>query len=997
MNPPEEARPRVWWHWMNGNITKDGIRKDLEWMKRVGIGGFHHFDAALDTTSVVKERLVYMSPKWKEAFHYAVQLADSLGMDMAIASCPGWSNTGGPWVKPEQAMKKLVWTTHAVKGNRKVSLKLPHPDATTYPAKGGKPWYQDICVVAMKNAEKGTAMSLIAEENRESSHVVFPIPSSYPGGIKALSINDGFYRSIWAAQPAPVSKWLEGSDDGKTYRRICDIPHGSVSWQTINIPPTTATYFRIVYDKQPPRTPQIRLFTAARINHVEEKAGFATPSDMMDHPTMASLEDAVPLTDVVDLTDKMGPDGKLTWNAPEGDWLILRFGYTLTGKENHPAPREATGLEVSKIDKDAFTAFLEHYLNMYRDATADNIGKKGIRALLIDSYEAGWETWTPRMAEEFERRRGYPLLPWMPVLTGQIIGSAERSENFLFDWRTTIGELIDECMYENAADIAHKKGLETYFEAHENGRLYLVDGMAAKSHSDIPMAAMWTIITDKKLDNSSATMAESDIRESASVAHLYGKKFVAVESMTVNGQAGGAYSYYPGSLKPTADMELACGANRFVIHESSHQPVDDKRPGLGLGIYGQWFNRHETWAEQAKPWLDYLARSSYMMQQGRNVADILFYYGEDDVVTSLYGRQHPDIPFGYQFDYLNKKALLDLITFDGKHFVTPSGNQYKILIIGKGCRHFSPAVEQKLKILEEQGAPVFYEDRQLITQMTAQIQPDFRADDARNLRFVHRQTDDAEIYWVNNRENAPRTLNATFRVSGKKPMLWRAETGQIEDVSYDISADETHVVLPLLENDAVFVVFKGEAESPKVTLEKQKESLLCTINTPWTVAFDEEWGGPKEAVFPQLISYTESADNGIKYYSGTACYTNHVTIDRINPQQERFLLDLGAVGCIAEVTVNGKQVGTLWKTPYKIDVTDALRKGRNELEIRVTNQWANRIIGDQQPDCKKQYTYTPVKFYKADDALLPAGLMGPVRILVKETEYSQTNINHKSK
>ena len=367
------------------------------------------------------------------------------------------------------------------------------------------------------------------------------------------------------------------------------------------------------------------------------------------------------------------------------------------------------------------------------------------------------------------------------------------------------------------------------------------------------------------------------------------------------------------------------------------------------------------------------------------------------LVDEAIRRQHPDIPFGYQFDYLNKKALLDLITFDGKHFVTPSGNQYKILIIGKGCQHFSPAVEQKLKALEEQGAPVFYEDRQLITQMTAQIQPDFRADDARNLRFVHRQTDDAEIYWVNNRENAPRTLNATFRVSGKKPMLWRAETAQIEDVSYDISADETHVVLPLLENDAVFIVFKGEAESPKVTLAKQKESLLCTINTLWTVAFAEEWGGPKEAVFPQLISYTESADNGIKYYSGTACYTNHVTIDRINPQQERLLLDLGVVGCIAEVTVNGKQVGTLWKTPYKIDVTDALRKGRNELEIRVTNQWANRIIGDQQPDCKKQYTYTPVKFYKADDALLPAGLMGPVRIWVKETEYSQTNINHKSK
>lgn len=1051
--PPQEARPRVWWHWMNGNITKDGIRKDIEWMHRVGIGGFHNFDAGMATPQVVEKRLTYMSPEWKDAFRYAVMLADSFGMEVATAACPGWSNTGGPWVKPEQAMKKLTWREMNVKGGKRLNMVLPAPFTTTgffqnvplgsnsatfTEADRQKEWYKDLYVLAVRRSMADKTMKELGAKvtssgghftleqlsdgdlakaeslpaDNEKGYAWIQYEFKKPQTIKALSVADGSVRSEWAAAPAPVTKHLEVSDDGKTFRRVCDIPHGGAARQTIAFEPTRAKYFRVVFDnpvvidiyaalnpnkqEQPKSTPvaELMLYTVAKINHAEEKAGYATPSDLMEHQTTASAGELVTANDVIDLTDKVDADGNLVWDAPKGEWTIYRFGYSLTGKENHPASPEATGLEVTKIDKDAFTNFLEYYLKTYQDATGGLMGKRGLQYLLIDSYEAGWETWTPKMPQEFEKRRGYSLLKWLPVLTGRIIESAERSEQFLFDWRTTIGELIEECMYANADRIAKKYGLGTYFESHENGRLYLVDGMSAKSKADIPMAAMWTVVPGQKSANSSSMMAESDIHESASVAHLYGKKYVAAESLTANGLDGGAYSYFPGNLKATADLEMANGVNRFVIHESTHQPIDDKKPGLGLLIFGQWFNRHETWAEQAKPWTDYLARSSYMLQQGRNVADILYYYGEDDVVTSLFAHRHPEIPACYNYDYLNKEALLNLISYDGQHFVTPSGNQYQVLIIDKNCIHVSAEVQQKLDALKRQGAPIFDLKTQTVGEALSNIRPDVMADGMKDLRYVHRTSAEGEIYWVNNRRDEARSIDVYFRVSGLKPTLWHPETGETEDVSYEIKNGETVVRLNLVENDAVFVVFSGKTEQTKVIVPEKQEILFRHIDTPWTVRFDETWGGPGETTFNKLISYTESDNKGIKYYSGTTVYKNNVLTSEPELKQGRFVLDLGKVGCMAEVIVNGRNLGVLWKAPYKVDITEALKPGTNDFEIRVINQWANRIIGDKQPDCQKKYTYSAFEhFYRPDSELLPAGLMGPVDILlVQENPLPYTSI-----
>ena len=1050
LTPPQEARPRVWWHWMNGNVTKDGIRKDLEWMHRAGIGGFHNFDAGMATPQVVKERLNYMSPEWKDAFRFAIHLADSLGLETAVASAPGWSNTGGPWVKPEQAMKKLVWREMRVKGGKHLNVALPMPfkttgffqnvpiatNATTFTEVSNQlpEWYLDLYVMAIRCTKADKTMRQL-KAKVTSSGGTFTVEQltdgdlahtsslPYQNGtawiqyqfphrqtIKALSVVDGKVRSEWGAEAAPVKKHLEVSDDGRTFRKVCDIPYGGAAQQTIEIPETKAKYFRVVF-QQPvehefwsdpwgpnpapdadAKVAELVLWPVSRVNHAEEKAGYATPCDLNEHPTIGN--DVVNTSDVIDLTDKVDAHGNLAWDAPKGEWKILRFGYSLTGKQNHPASSEATGLEVTKLDQKSFAAYLTHYLNMYKDALQ---GQKGLKYLLIDSYEAGWETWCPQMPREFERRRGYDLKPWLPVLTGEIVGSAVESERFLFDWRTTIGELIAENMYGTANQVAKQYGLGTYFEAHENGRLYLPDGMDVKRKADIPMAAMW-VVNKEGMAGSTLPMAESDVRESASVAHVYGKQFVAGESLTACGLGGSAYNYYPGNLKPYADLMLANGLNRFVIHESAHQPTDDKKPGLGLGIFGQWFNRHETWAEQAKAWTDYLSRSCYMLQQGKNVADVLWYYGEDDNVTDLYSHEHPAVPSSYNYDYVNKDALLRLISFDGKQLVSASGTQYQVLVIDSTVNHVSDAVKMKIETLKAQGAKVLDLRKNSLDEALSMIQPDFSANDMRDLRYVHRTIQQAgntsEIYWVNNRKNEARALDATFRVKGLKPALWHPETGKTEEVSYEMKDDGTLVSLNLTENDAVFVVFNGKADVQKVSLPKSKNILFRHIDNPWTVQFDEKWGAPKQATFDHLMSYTESSDKGIKYYSGTAIYKNSILIAQPELKQGCFVLDLGKVGNIAEVIVNGKNMGTLWRVPYTLDVTEALKAGKNDFEIRVTNLWANRVIGDLQPDCLHKYTYTPCDFFfRANSELLPSGLMGPVNLrLIQENRQPYKSI-----
>ena len=887
--PPQDARPRVWWHWMNGNITKEGIRKDLEWMKRIGLGGFQHFDANLATPQVVDKRLVYMDEGWQDAFAYATQLADSLDLEMAIASAPGWSSTGGPWVEPEDAMKKLVWREFEIEGGRQVSCRLPEPDKSTGP------------------------------------------------------VNDG--------RPGAQSQW------------------------------ETSPY-----------------------QHYEDIAVIAIRLDDVGQTTEK---------DVIDITCKTDDKGVLNWGAPEGKWRVYRFGWSLTGKTNHPAPPEATGLEVDKLDPVAWKKFFVTYLDMYKKASGSLIGQRGIQYVLTDSYEAGLQTWTPAMFEQFEQRRGYDLHTWLPVLAGAVVGSKEKSEAFVRDWEKTIGELIAE-NYDQLTLIAQRDyGMKgRYSEAHEAGRVFLADGMAVKATSQIPMSAMWCSAPWlPKLPDGDINrfMYMADDRESASVAHIYGQNIAAAESMTA-WEMGAGYNWCPERLKKIADIELAEGINRFVIHESAHQPVDDKVPGLSLGGIGQWFNRHDTWADQATAWVDYLSRSSFMLQQGISKADVLVYYGENDNITSLYSRGAPDVPLGYNFDYCNADALCNMIEGTGGMLASSAtGTRYHMLWLDRNVEYMSLKVLRKIAELAKAGVIIggekpqhpfsLNEGREEFDQLVGKIwsapnvssgipmaevlmqygiAPDCTMEEG--MKFVHRTLPHAEIYWVNRPVKDFKTMDVAFRVAGLKPQLWHPESGIIEDVTYTCNGTITTVTLNLVPDDAVFVVFCGIGEKEHV-LPARKTEVLTTIDTPWRVTFQAQRGAPAEAVFDKLVSFSENDNTGIKYFSGTASYSNTFKVETIEANAS-YVLNLGKVKDLAEVVVNGKTAGIVWKEPFEVDITRLLQLGENRLEIRVTNMWVNRLIGDVQPNCRQRVTFTDARYYRPDSPLLEAGLMGPVTVSI---------------
>lgn len=1059
-DPPAAAQPRVWWHWMNGNITKDGIYKDLSWMKRSGIAGFMNFDAGLATPQIVPERLIYMTPGWKDAFAYATSLADSFGLEMSVASAPGWSFTGGPWVKPQDGMKKLVWRELRVKGGKTIETQLPEPYKVigkyqNIPLRANAPegYYEDIAVLAYKLPDQDVSMDEL-KPRVSSNSGSFTLQQLTDGDltnsrplyagrngmawiqyefkdlqtIKAVTVVDGRVRSQWGAPVEVCTKYLAVSNNGVNFSKVVDIPNSSAPAQTVSFEPVTGRYFRILFRNndvnsqnssasrqvsiRPTMVSEVVLHSTMKINHAEEKAGFASPADLQKYDT-PSTTDAVKLKDVIDITEKV-KDGKLTWDAPDGNWKIVRFGYSLTGKENHPAPPEATGLEVDKMDARAVKDYFEHYISMYMDASKGMMGKRGVQFMLTDSYEAEQETWTPLMREEFEKRRGYDLLPWMPVLKGEVVNSAGESERFLWDWRKTIGELVVENHYDQLTEILKPYHMGRYSESQENGRVYLTDGMEVKRTATYPMSATWM---PNKVGASTPTMSQADIRESASVAHIYGQNINAAESLTAYGLEGNAWSFFPGNLKPIADMEMASGLNRFVIHTSPHQPVDDKIPGLGLGPYGQWFDRHDTWAEYAKSWTDYLGRSCYLLQQGKFVADILYYYGEDNNITGLFGGELPKIPLGYNYDFINEDALTHLLNVKKKMLVTPSGMSYKVLFLEKNVKRMSLNVLRKLAELAKKGAVICgskpeipaslldtqKEFNELINQIwnmsrpnvydeSVSLQEVLRAQDvqpdvtitADSIRFVHRSLLSAEIYWVNNYSSQPKQVKLSFRVSDKLPEVWHPETGKKEAVSYKMAENRAEVTLDMVQQDALFVVFSGKAKEKEVVLKKPEKKEILAIEGSWDVSFQKKRGAPQSIKMETLTDFALSPDAGVKYFSGTSSYQKEFDLSESQfDANATYYMDLGDVRNMAEVFINGQSVGFFWKAPYIVPLS-FLQKGKNKLEIKVTNQWVNRLIGDLQPGVKEKITYTAVQFYKPDSPLLPSGLLGPVTLWIEK-------------
>ena len=1062
---------------MNGNVTEDGVRKDIDWMSRVGLGGLQAFDASLGTPQVVDKRLVFMTSPWIAAFRTAAALADSHGMELGIAASPGWSETGGPWVKPEQAMKKLVWSRTELQGGRRFRGRLPGPpdvagpiqdlpaagflgQARVHPAPA---FYRDAMVLAYRIPGPATRPSRAWTRDGEVDAGQLSDGSLRNGPALAVSGGETAWIALRYRQPVTIRGLtvavdaaaatepivhLQTSEDGKLWTEAAQAPATGFAERTIAFAPVTARLFRVTFEPSPPPPPpsfiaqgapgaapfslagtapagppayvlhELVLHTAPVVHRFEEKAGFAVAPDY--YALAASRSDAggaVEPAAVIDLTARMRADGTLDWTPPSGRWAVLRLGYSLIGVENHPATDEATGLEVDKLSRTHVRADMEAYLDLYAAAAGPGmLGARGVRALLTDSIETGPQNWTEDLPGEFQRRRGYRLEPWAPALTGVVVQDAQASDRFLWDFRRTLAELIAENHYGQVADSAHARGLVYYGEALEDHRPTLGDDMEMRQRTDIPMAAMWTYPLDK---GPNPTFV-ADIKGAASVAHLYGQNLVAAESLT---SARAPWAFAPRDLKPIIDLEFALGVNRPVIHTSVHQPLD-RPPGLSLLVFGQSFNRLDTWAEQAGPWVSYIARSAYLLQQGRYVADVAYFYGEEAPLTGLFGdTPNTDVPAGFGYDYVNSDVLLHRLSVDHGRLTTASGMSYRLVYLGGSSRRITLPVLKRLHELVAAGAVLVGErpadspsqaddpaavdaaiealwggadptdhpvgqGRVIATRnlgaalATLGVAPDFSygpSPDGAELMALHRRLDDGDLYFVSNRSNKAASLDASFRLGGREPELWDAATGRVSPAAWRIQDGRTVVGLKLQPYEALFVVFRSPAQATQGAPSPPAETTLKTLAGPWDVAFQPGRGAPPMITLDRLASWSDDARPGVRYFSGSAVYRTTLML-AARPRRGRLLLDLGEVREIAEVSVNGKPVGEAWKPPYRLDITDAAKAGPNRLEIKVTNLWVNRLVGDAQPGAQK-IAFTTLPTYRADAPLRPSGLLGPVRVL----------------
>ena len=1056
--PPDSAKPRTWWHWTGGNVTREGITKDLEWMKRVGVAGFQLADVSAGGGQSVERTIDFGTPEWFDAVRHAAAEADRLGLEMALFSSPGWSETGGPWVTPEQGMKRLVWTETRVDGPARFNAVLPQA-----PANLG--FYADSVVLAMplpqgesdanalkpavsSSGGKGDAAALFDGDPRTAMTVSTP-GKGQPAWVELRFERPFSARAVTIAARAggragiPVGRVLAG-DSPDSLRSIVSLPGAQLyrqgSIRTFAFPQTTARIWRIemtaapldpalTMSQDPPRASdsyelgEFLPHSGARVHHAEEKAGtsqFLFEYESVPTPDVPA-EAAIDRDRVIDLTTRMAADGRLQWEVPAGRWLIQRLGYVPTGARNRPATGPGSGLEADKLS----AKHMEAYFHGYIDPIAERLGPllgRSLQFLVMDSWEAGMQNWTDGMIGEFRRRRGYDPTPYLPAMAGYVVGSADVSDRFLWDFRRTLADMWAEYHYGTMTRLLGERGMGTYAEAAGVSLEIPEDTLLNKKHVTIPMGEFWVRDLHPRL------MYLQDVRGAASASHVYGKPLTAAESFT-----GGGYES-PFTLKKVGDYWLAQGINRMVFHTSAHQPLDTKP---GNTMVGTHINRNITWAEQAGPVMTYFARQLFMLQQGRFVADLAYLLNEGAPSTPpIWGAgTTPAPPSGHDFDFINADALLTLASVDDSgHIVLPSGMRYKVLVLPESSR-MRPDLLRKIRALVEEGATIAGPRADASPSLSGYPQADLEVRElaaaiwgdldgvSRTIRYVgkgrviwgrslpeilrlmnvpkdfeygggrvgaelawlHRRAGDTDIYYVANLTDERQDMEIRVRVANREAELWRPDTGAIGPASFVSEGDRTLVPLRLEPREMLFVVFPRPASNTSRTLQSPVPTTLARIEGMWRVSFPASLGAPPEITLPALQSWTKHGDEGVRYFSGTATYTKSVDAPREWFRAgARTLLDLGRVADMAEVSVNGKRFDLLWKPPYRLDVTDALRAGRNEIAIKVTNEWTNRITGDRIAPAGRR-VLSPVTGGRGGGPAEPpeSGLLGPVTVMLQ--------------
>lgn len=989
VNPPGYARVRAFWWWLNSNITKDCITRDLEAMKANGYGGAIIFDAGSSSYTVASKTEAgppFLSEEWLELFRFAVSEADRLGLVLSINVQSGW-NPGGPSVTPEHAMKKIIWSDTTLAGPAKVTLELPTPPH--------KLLYKDILVQAVRN---------------------LPDMAGDTAGIRDLRIKTLETRIGWAGI-YPLYKLREdfpGPGNGLRKEDVLDV------------------------------TPYVQ-------------------------------------------------EGVLTWDIPEGEWTLIRYGMTCTGVKVSTSSDGWDGLSMDHLNREALLQYDRDVISKLMES-AKSAGNS-LQFIHTDSWEMGVANWTDDYMEEFRSRRGYDPAPYLPVLTGRIVGTRELSNRFLRDFRLTVADLVAEDFYGTFTQLAHDYGVYTHPES-GGPHSAPIDAVRTMGNNDVPMGEFWVRSNTHRVADDQRLI----VKQSASVAHLYGKQFVMAEGPT---SIGPQWERPPKDCKNVIDRIFCSGVNRIVWHTYTASPDEYGRPGNEY-FAGTHLNRHTTWWKESEAFIRYMNRVSFMLSQGLFTADVLYYYG-DDVPNFIFLKEEAEDPgMGYDWDKCSYDVLMDRVSVRNGKIVLPDGMTYSILVL-PGETSIRLPLLRKLEKLVNQGLILAgprpekatgltdYPESDREVQKIAQrlwgpetvapidrkvgkgrvfsgikpdeilglleIKPDFLWSspyEDTHLEYIHRSTPSEEIYFVVNRlarhgindtkyrylPDLPdrfEEVTAKFRVTGTVPELWDPETGRIEKaVAYREENGITEVLLHLPPEGSRFVVFRDQEPEKHIVRIEKDGSLLFPGNTglpgmfpsfrmagaendlmsvvaipgnykitwsdqtvneleshfpwseknvtsPWMLRFEEKWGPHEVVTADSLTFWDTSADERVKYYAGRAFYTTQFSLAEEEIPGHQIMLDLGNVQEIASVRINGSDEVILWMPPFVTDITRLVKPGSNTLEVTVVNSWVNRLIGDSYLSEEERVTRTNVKKFELpgkEILLRKSGLAGPVKLIM---------------
>lgn len=1041
ITPHESNNLWCYWYWINDDISKEGITKDLKAMRKAGIG------AALIgniNPSGKDGKVPMLSDNWWAHMVHAVVEGKRIGVDIGIFNCPGWSQSGGPWVDATKAMRYLTYSEVKVKGNQLITRVLEKP----------KTQFQDTHVLAFKSLKseeksiskiKTTIQSNLKTDNLNhlidgdlETEVVYQFKKN-EDLILNFDIKDLITArqiTINPSQPFKSEVKLFTIVNGKetllksfTFDRIkMDVNVGPVvkGALAISLPNVISKKFKLVLSNiQLPR--RNKVFGIAEINiseapvlqeYMEKQLGKMHPTPTPKWNTyLWNKQKEIPKKelylgdkDVIDISDKLNDKGLLTWLAPKGDWTIMRFGMTPTGTKNSPSAPQGRGYEIDKMSSELAKYHFDNFVGELLKRLPEE-SKSAFKYVIADSYEMGSQNWTDDFEITFEKKYGYSPVKYLPVLSGRIVGSVEQSDRFLWDLRRAIA---DDVAYEYVGGLreaSNKHNLKTWLENYGHWG-FPSEFMMYGGQSDLISGEFWN----------EGTLGNIECKASSSTAHTYGKRITSAEAFTSSQKS---YMRHPEMLKKRGDWSLTQGINHFVLHLYIQQPDDHRKPGMNAW-FGTEFNRHNTWFSQANNYFDYLRRCQHLLQKGLYAADVCYFIGENTPIMT--GGTDPAIPEGHSYDFINAEVILNRLSVKNGRFVLPDGMSYKVMVLPP-FKSMRPEVLKKIEALVKQGGIILgqqpeqspslknYPDSDKKVQKIAgkiwggnyvngklknnygkgfvfdgyslealfediNLRKDFNVDEKAPVLWTHRKMADTDIYFISNQSDETITISPSFRVDKNlKPQLWDAVTGEIRDlVEYSVSESGIKVPLKFKKAQSWFVVFSSKTTKNRYQTNFPKAKLIKTLNEPFIVDFKNKEIGPKAAVqFKTLTDWSTSLNDKIKYYSGTATYKTTFTVDNLQKEGD-FYLNLGALSVMAEVKLNGKALGGVWIAPYRLNITNVLKKGLNTLEIDVVNLWRNQLIKDKNRAKNEKYTWLVTDDIKKNEPLKTSGLLGPIVI-----------------